>query len=397
MSEEGDFVQRDDLPPSAGGLDGLDRGSPVPLYHQLERALLELIVDTGLAPDARFPSESELSTRFGVTRPTVRQALERLVRVGVLRRERGRGTYVAAVPEVDASELTVKVIMPSLSDLIHLRVLAGIVDEAHRQGLQVILAHSDGKRAAQERELDRALGLSGVVLWPVNESVRSQALVRLNAAGKPVVLVDRYLDARADHVVVNDEHGGVEITDHLATLGHRRIAFIHSEPMKFSSVRLRFTGYRESLAANGLELDEDLVERTHEPESSVGAALDRLSALPDPPTAAFCVNDALAVELFTELRNRGIDVPGQFSVAGFDALEVLPSAGTLTSVRRATEEMGRQSIQLLIDRIKQPTAKDRPRHIMLPTALVPGDTTGPPPPTDIPIPVRRKKRTAAKT
>ncbi|MGH7486580.1 MAG: GntR family transcriptional regulator, partial [bacterium] len=322
-------MSRDDLPTAAGGADGLDRHSPVPLYHQLERALLEDIVNTGLAPDARFPSESELSARFGVTRPTVRQALERLVRVGVLRRERGRGTYVAAVPEIESGDLTVKVIMPSLSDLIHLRVLAGIVDEAHRQGVQVILAHSDGKRAAQERELDRALGLSGVVLWPVNESVRSQALTRLNAAGKPVVLMDRYLDARADHVVVDDEHGAGAIADHLATLGHRRIAFIHAEPMKFSSVRLRFTGYRASLAANGLDIDEDLVARI-DADSTIGGVLDRLYALPDPPTAAFCVNDVLAVNLFTELRNRAVDVPGQFSVAGFDALEVLPSAGTLT-------------------------------------------------------------------
>lgn len=385
-------MSRDDLPPARGGLDGLDRHSPVPLYHQLERALLELIVDNGLAPDARFPSESELSARFGVTRPTVRQALERLVRVGVLRRERGRGTYVAAVPELRSSDLTVKVIMPSLSDLIHLRVLAGIVDEAHRQGVQVILAHSDGKRAAQERELDRAVGLSGVVLWPVNESARSQALARLNAAGTPVVLMDRYLDARADHVVVDDEHGAVAVTDHLVGLGHKRIAFIHGEPMRLSSVRLRFQGYRASLAANGLTLDESLTVKIGD-GASVAEAMDHLYALADPPTAAFCVNDLLAVNVFTELRGRGIAVPDQFSIAGFDALEVLPSAGTLTSVRRATEEMGRRSLQLLLERIRQPGFTDGPRHVMLPTALVTGDTTAPRP---VPARIRRTKKSAAK-
>jgi len=355
----------------------LDRHSPVPLYHQLERALLEFIVGSQMVADARFPSESELSARFGVTRPTVRQALERLVQVGVLRRERGRGTYVATVPDAQhdstpAQAPIVKVIMPSLTDLIHLRVLAGVVDEAHRQGIQVLLAHSDNRRSAQERELTATADCAGVALWPINDTA-STALEQVRG---PVVFLDRYLDDRHDRVGVDDIGGADALTTHLAAYGHRRIAFIHAEPRQLSSIRLRLQGYRNSLQRNGLTYDKSLIARVSTAGGeSIERALDTLLALPDPPTAAFCVNDVVAIQVFTALRNRGIDIPGQFSVAGFDALEVLPDPGTLTSVQRATEQMGRLAIELLAGRLREPASP--PRHIELPTTLAIGDTTGP--------------------
>lgn len=349
----------------------LDRQSPVPLYHQLERALLEFIAGSRLAPDALFPSETELAARFGVTRPTVRQALERLVQVGVLRKERGRGTYVATIPDraQDPDEQpTVKVIMPSLTDLIHLRVLSGIVDEAHSRGIRVLLAQSGNRSAVQERELAATAGCAGVILWPTNDATS----VALDALDVPVIFLDRYLDLDHDHVVVDDVGGAGAVTDHLAGLGHRRIAFIHAESRRLSSIKGRLSGYRTSLQNNALEYDRSLVVRTG---GAIERALDELLAIADPPTAAFCVNDVIAVQAFTALRHRGVDIPGEFSVAGFDALEVLPASGRLTSVRRATEQMGRRGMTLMAARLRNPTG--RPQHVEFPTELIVGDTTAP--------------------
>jgi DNA-binding LacI/PurR family transcriptional regulator len=195
----------------------------------------------------------------------------------------------------------------------------------------------------------------------------------LEALDIPVVFLDRYLDLDHDNVGVDDIGGARAVTDHLAGLGHRRIAFVHAESRQLSSVKRRLSGYRSSLRNNGLEYDRSLVVR-------VGVAMDRaldgLLAIADPPTAAFCVNDVVAVQLFTALRDRRLDIPGDFSVAGFDALEVLPSPGRLTSVRRPTEQMGRRGIELLAARLDDPTAP--PRHIEFATELVVGDTTAPP-------------------
>lgn len=376
-------MQEDQRPEPVGA--PLDRRSPVPLYHQLEQALLELIVGSGMTPDARFPSESELSAHFGVTRPTVRQALDRLVQVGVLRRERGRGTYVAAVPNARAERTSagqgpiMKVVMPSLTDLLHLRVLAGVVDQAHDEGMQVILAHSDGRRSSQERELAGAGESAGVLLWPVGGAGRSEALDGLRESGMPIVQMDRYVDPRDDHVVLEDVSGASAMTAHLVEQGHRRIAFVHNEPVRISSVRNRLLGYRRTLASNGLPYDELLVRRVNlrDPEAMAGL-LDEYRSLSAPPTATFCANDVVAVRLFGELRRRSARVPGDHSVAGFDALEALPSTDVLTSVRRPTEHMGRRAVSLLADRVLGRVTDAEPRHVTLPTELRIGDTTGPP-------------------
>jgi len=373
--------------PAPASSGALDRASPIPLYHQLETALLKLIADRRLGPGALLPSEPRLAADFGVTRPTVRQALDRLVRVGVLRRERGRGTFVANPPETRPPQLApaaIKVVMPSLGELLHLRVLAGIVDEAHAQGLQVVLAHSDNSHQAQERELASATPMAGVLLWPVSETGPEPALAAVRAAGIPLVFIDRYLDADAGRVVIDDQAGAYQACSHLLDLGHRRIAFVHGEGAPLSSVQLRLRGYRRALRERGAASDRRLVRglnsSTVPPDArALRQAVDRLLALPDPPTAALGVNDVVAVALIKELESRGIRVPADFSVVGFDALEQPGDGRVLTSIRRATEELGHEATRLLAGVIRGEIDPSGAPLVVLPTSLVVGDTTGPAP------------------
>jgi DNA-binding LacI/PurR family transcriptional regulator len=371
--------------PTAGSSEVLDRASPVPLYHQLETALLKLIADRRLGPGALFPSEPRIAADFGVTRPTVRQAFDRLVAAGVLRRERGRGTFVANPPVTPRRQLAtgaIKVIMPSLDELIHLRVLAGIVDEAHAQQLEVVLTHSDNSYRAQERELASSASLAGVLLWPVSEPGSNDALASLRAARVPVVFVDRYLDDRSDRVVIEDQAGAYQATTHLLQLGHRRIAFVHGEAASVSSVQQRLRGYRRALRDHGVEPDRRLIYGldtiTVPPEAdTVRRAVDKLLTLPQPPSAALGVNDVIAVTLIRELERREIRIPLDFSVVGFDGLEQPGDGRVLTSVQRATGELGHHATRLLAGLIRDEAIADRPQAIVLPTSLVLGDTTGP--------------------
>jgi GntR family transcriptional regulator len=83
----------------------LDRSSPIPLYYQLREQLREAIKDGRLEPHVALPTEPELAERVGVSRFTLRQAIDELVREGLVRRERGRGTFVAEVAKPPASDL----------------------------------------------------------------------------------------------------------------------------------------------------------------------------------------------------------------------------------------------------------------------------------------------------
>lgn len=368
----------------------LDRTSPIPLYHQLERALLDLIGRRGLASGALFPSENELALEFGVARLTVRRAVERLTQQGVLRRERGLGTFVAdatlatstPTPSPGPSTPTLTLVLPGMGSIVHLRTLAGAQEEARAHGFQLVVAHSDWDPALEAQQLASALttGTSGLLLWPLGGPTDRAALARLRAAGLPYVLLDRYLeDQDDDHVVVDDLGGAYGATSHLAALGHRRIALFLFEDVDVSSVRLRAEGYRRALADRGLAADEGLVFRHPHPSDApiLGQTTELARAmlgLASPPTAAFCVNDHLAQALLIALHRQGLRIPAQFSVAGFDGLDYLPTHQRLTTVRRATHEMGRQAVRLVVGRLNG-SRVGAPRHVLLPIDLVPGETT----------------------
>jgi DNA-binding LacI/PurR family transcriptional regulator len=366
----------------------LDRTSPVPLYHQIERSLLILIRQRNLAAGGLFPSENELALEFGVTRLTIRRAIDRLAQQGVLYRERGRGTFVtdptAAMLQSTVGTLTIA--MPSMTSVIHLQTLAGVEQEARMQGYQLVVTHSDGdaRLEAQQIASVEATGAAGLLLWPLGGATDRAALARLRAANVPCVLLDRYLeDVDADYVVVDDFTGAYQATTHLAGFGHRRIALVLYEDVDVSAVRLRRDGYRQALVDHGLAFDDALVVR--HPILPDPTHLDLMTAIaqqlrhqPDPATAVFCVNDHLAQALLITLQRQAVEVPQQFSIVGFDGLEYMPTHQRLTTIRRATNEMGRAAVRLLLDRLNG-RIDGSPQHIVLPTELVAGETTAPAP------------------
>lgn len=364
----------------------LDRSSPVPLYHQIEGRLLALVRERDLAAGSLFPSENNLALEFGVTRLTVRRAIERLIQQGVLRRERGRGTFVAdpmaAGPRSSVQML--KFLLPSMAGIVHLQTLAGAEQEARSHGYQLVVTHSDSDPALEASQIDSAIatGVPGLLLWPLGGATDRDKIECARAAGIPCVLLDRYLDdLDTDYVVVDDFGGAYQATAHLVELGHRRISLLLYEDVDVSAVRLRRDGYRRALEDHGLPYDEGLIARHYPTLPEPGnlglmtSIFHRLAASPSPPTAAFCVNDHLAQGLLIALHRQGVRVPEEFSIAGFDGLEYMPTYRRLTTVRRATQEMGSEAVRLIVDRLGGETGPWR--HVVLPTELVVGETSAP--------------------
>jgi DNA-binding LacI/PurR family transcriptional regulator len=272
-----------------------------------------------------------------------------------------------------------------MNSIVHLRTMAGAQEEARAHGYQLVIAHCDRnpKLEAQQIASTRNSGASGLLLWPLGGATSRDALIALQEGNLPYVLVDRFIDdVESDYVVVADSAGAYGAVSHLVELGHQRIALVLFEDIDVSAVRLRRDGYRQALVDHGLSYDEDLVIRI--PGRTEEDILDQMAPLaetlvghPRPPTAAFCINDHLAQSLLVTLGRRGIQVPDQFSIAGFDGLDYLPTNLQLTTVRRATDDLGREAVRLLIQRIVGPP-DPAPRHIVLPTELIVRETTSPP-------------------
>jgi LacI family transcriptional regulator len=164
----------------------------------------------------------------------------------------------------------------------------------------------------------------------------------------PVVLLNCYThDARYPSVVPAERNGGERIARHLIDQGHRRIGMITGEPW-MEATRDRMKGFRRALHEAGLHFDPILVVQGNWSPSSGYEGTRRLMALPEPPTAIFCQNDRMAVGCYEALKEMGLRIPEDISVAGYDDEEIARHLyPQLTTVILPHRAMGQWAVELL--------------------------------------------------
>lgn len=228
--------------------------------------------------------------------------------------------------------------------------LSGLTGDLRPEGLVIVSLHL----TAEERE------------WLQDASLRP-------------VLVDVELEGLSS-IVIDDEEGGALATRHLLQLGHRRIGFIGDlergqDGFGFRASPLRHGGYLRTLAEAGISRSASY-ERTgpHGREAACRHAHELLDLDPA-PTAIFAASDTQAVGVLEAARERGLRVPGDLSVIGFDDVEIAASA-RLTTIRQPLVEAGRRAIQLV--EAEQADPDRPPGRLVLGIELVVRDTTGPP-------------------
>lgn len=185
----------------------------------------------------------------------------------------------------------------------------------------------------------------------------------------PHVLVDHQgIGSDVPSVGATNWQGGYDGTRYLIQLGHRRIGFITGD-MSIGCARDRLAGYQQALREAGLPLDPALIREGDflQPRGFICAT--ELLDLAQPPTAIFASNDVSAFGVMEAVRNRGLRIPEDVSILGFDdipqAAQVHPA---LTTVRQPLAEMGRTAVELLFTYIKEPDAAVK--RIELPTQLI---------------------------
>jgi len=213
-----------------------------------------------------------------------------------------------------------------------------------------------------------------IILSPVSEVPGLPAA--LAQLGVPAVaLASRQLAGYPTVLVADDARATAAVGAHLAGLGHRRIALV-TGPAARASSQERAAGFTRGLGDNGITLDRQLIvegDYTFASGMSAGALL--LDA-PQPPTAIFACNDLMAAGVLKAAEQRGVAVPGQLSVAGFDGTDVAAMVSPpLTTVRRPMRIIARRATQCLLAHIDKAPAAPVQDHIAL--ELVIGGSTGP--------------------
>ena len=232
-------------------------------------------------------------------------------------------------------------------------VARGVEDEASRSGLSVILCNSDEQLPKETHylELLEEHRVQGILITPVAGA--DERLARLQRRGTPVILVDsRSVSGGQCSVAVDDVLGGDVALSHLLDGGHERIAFVGG-PLSLRQVADRLEGAIRALQRAGGTADDLIMIETAALNVSAGQRAGAAIAEMSPrqrPTAAFCANDLAALGLLQEMTRRGIRVPDDIAIVGYDDIEFAAAAAVpLSSVRQPRHQIGRTAAQLLLE------------------------------------------------
>lgn len=247
-------------------------------------------------------------------------------------------------------------------------LIAGAVTAAEKQGYNLTLYPLMDDQVKQLRQICRAGEVDGLLLLG-RPQMAETTIPLLRQEGVPFVVVGRWVeDPHVSFVKPDDPKGAYEVTQHLISQGHQRIGFT-TRPLMGATSRDRFAGYQQALREANIPLDESLVvPTTFEPESSYGA-MTQLLDLAEPPTAVFAIHDLVAIECLRAIQERGLRVPDDIAIAGFDDWRVsLTSQPPLTTTQPPLVDMGFQAMNILLQRIADTTLPAA--RITLPVELI---------------------------
>jgi LacI family transcriptional regulator len=218
----------------------------------------------------------------------------------------------------------------------------------------VFMANATDDPVREARHVEQLVGkrVDGIVVTARRADSRGKLMVP--ARDIPVLYVfSRVEDPHAYCLLPDDEGGATLAVEHLIKLGRRRIAHI-TGPERFEAVRLRRAGYSKALAAAGIkEIDGFYQPGTWSEQWGRETVTALFDGKREPPDALFCGNDQIARGASDALRERGITVPGEVAIVGFDNWGIMADATrpALTSVDMNLKQLGREAGLRLLDMI----------------------------------------------
>ena len=233
-----------------------------------------------------------------------------------------------------------------------IRMQAGVLRACRKADYRFIIYpcnHQNADIGTELRALIEHARPQGIVLAAPLSNI-PRVVRAISSTGTPMVrLSPGTANGDSYSVATNDREISAEMTRYLASLGHRRIAFIKGNP-SHKAVGNRYLGYVDGLGQSGLDLDEALVEQGDNSFGSGEAAGRRLLSLGTPPTAIFAANDDMAAGVIRAAALLGVAIPGRLSVAGCDDISLASQlCPTLTTIRQPLAAMAERAALALIE------------------------------------------------
>ncbi|SIS77938.1 transcriptional regulator, LacI family [Roseivivax lentus] len=258
------------------------------------------------------------------------------------------------------STQTIGVIVHDIEDPVYPPILRGIEQRLLERGFMTVVGNTGYDPHAEAEMFEQMANrmVDGVILGTTR--LQDPVVQRAQELGVPLVSVLRSTEHLECSAVVNDCASGMrELVDAVVAHGHRDIAVI-AAPQDLSTARDRLSGLRAGLAAHGLEVPEErlfTVERM-DVEAGRRAASTLLERRPDPPQVIMAVNDLVAIGAIQACRARGLRVPDDISITGYNDIPLVDMIDPpLTTVAMNLSEIGMRSADCLLDRLSAPEAE----------------------------------------
>ncbi|TMR33128.1 LacI family transcriptional regulator [Nonomuraea zeae] len=288
---------------------------------------------------------------------------------------------------------TIGLVIPDITNPFYPALARGLQDVLGPAGYDQIIGNTDGERRLERAALEQMIArqVDGLVFAVFN--THAEDLLPVIDAGIPVVRLGGRLVQRGVDVVHSDDEGGArEATRYLLERGYRRIGFVCG-PAGEGPAAERVAGYRTALAdagggegapvaghaggcdgavvgGAGAEVRPGLVVRTHFSRQGGAEGAARLLDLPEPPDALLCANDVMAIGALDVALERGLRVPGDVAIMGFDDIEAASMVTPrLTTMANPAREIGRAGARRLLDRLEGRVAEPS-SEMVIPSRLV---------------------------
>lgn len=356
-------------------------------YKQIKEIIKGRIVDGNIVPDQKIESENELAERFSVSRHTIRQALNELVHEGWLYRHQGRGTFCKRQTQKKEAlqiERTIGIITTSISDYIFPSIIRGIEMQLSSNGYNMLLASTNHEIDREKKCLESILSnkLDGLIVEPTKSALYNPNLnsyLNIERNKIPYVMINSYYsELQPASITVDDEKGGFLAAEHLIQLGHKRIVGIFKVDDLQGVNRMK--GFMRAHRENNITIHPGTIISYNTEEKKVKPKQEvlRLLESSERPTAFFCYNDEIALQILDVLREKELKVPEDISIVGFDDSQLATASEVkITTLTHPKMEMGQLAAKMVVEAIENGKELTFPDQFIFEPKLVVRNSTGP--------------------
>lgn len=330
----------------------------IPKYLALVNWIKNKIETNELKYGDKLYSENELSSMFGISRQTVRQAINILVQEKYTESRQGSGTYITYnTLAKHQPNMVIGVVTTYVGAYIFPNIIRGIETVLTEHNYSIQLAFTHNKVQNENRVLRSMLekGVDGMIIEPTQSGLPNPNIEIYNEIQRqriPVIFINSYYPGtKIPHVAMNDHSAGFIATNHLIQSGHKRIAGIFKSDD--NQGHQRYAGYLDALLKSGCEIhDENVLWYSTEDLSDLALDSNRILRRIKDCTGLVCYNDEVALEMVNLLKKNQIFVPNDISLVSIDNSDLASLCEVpLTSVAHPMDLLGKTAAENLINLI----------------------------------------------